>query len=274
MDLRTALASKLSAEELGSLRASFDVIGSIAIIEILPELIKKEKVIAETLLSLHKNITTVVKKVGIHKGELRLQKVKILAGARTKETEHKENGIRLLLNVEKVYFSPRLSSERKRIAEMVKPGESVLVMFSGCAPYPCVISKNSPAKDIVGIELNKEGHRYGIKNLALNKIKNAELYCGDVRKVVPKLKRKFNRVLMPLPRSAEDFLDIALKATKKGAIVHFYDFIPESEIPEASFNKVRLACAAERKKCKILGLTRCGQYSPHKYRVCVDFSVQ
>jgi hypothetical protein len=36
-----------------------------------------------------------------------------------------------------------LSTERKRISELVKPGEKVLVMFSGAAPYVCVIAKKT-----------------------------------------------------------------------------------------------------------------------------------
>ena len=273
MRLREVLAKKLSIAEMEMLKTAYDTVGSIAIIEIPPELVKKEKIIAETLMSLQKNVKTVVKKVGIHSGEFRLQKVKIVAGQRTKETEHKENNVRLLLHVEKVYFSPRLSTERKRIMEIVQPGEDILVMFSGCAPYPCVLGKNTAAKSIIGVEINPVGHAYGLKNIVLNKLKNVELHCGDVRNIVPQLKKKFDRVLMPLPRSAEDFLDIALGAVKKGGVVHFYDFLHESEIPYFSEKKIKAACKKSKKKCKILKWTKCGQYSPNKYRICVDFRV-
>ena len=271
MRLREALAHKLSKAELGFLKAAFDTVGSIAIIEIPPEIRKREKLIAETLLGLQKNIKTVVKKVGIHSGEFRLQKVRIIAGERTKETEHKEHNVHLLLHIEKVYFSPRLSTERGRILELVKPGESVLVMFSGCAPYPCVIAKNTQAKEVYGVEINPAGHEYGLKNVALNKLRNVKLFLGDVRKVVPRLHKKFDRVLMPLPRSAETFLDIALGAVKKGGVVHFYDFLHESEMPDAALQKIRKACDSSRRRCTIIKWTKCGQYSPGRFRICVDF---
>ena len=48
MKLREALKGKLTKKEVAHLRAAFDIIGSIAIIEIPDELIKKEKIIAET----------------------------------------------------------------------------------------------------------------------------------------------------------------------------------------------------------------------------------
>lgn len=271
MDLREYLKKDLTEKELVLLKASFDVIGSIAIIEIPKELERKEKKIADALMAIQRNVKTVAKKIGIHKGAFRTQKLKIIAGEKTKETEAKENNVRLRLDVEKVYFSPRLSTERQRISEMIKKGESVLVMFSGCSPYVCVIAKNSPAKEVYGIEINPLGHKYGLENIRINKITNAMLFQGDVKKVVPKLKKKFDRILMPLPRSAEDFLETAFKASKKGTIIHFYDFEKEEDLPQKAFEKVEKACRKARKKYKILAWRKCGQYGPGKFRVVVDF---
>lgn len=270
--LKEALREKLTEEQMQKAPTSFDTVGSIAILEIPEGLEKQEKIIAETLLSLHKNIKTVAKKVGIHKGVFRTQKLKVLAGENTKETEYKENNARLRLNVEKVYFSPRLSTERKRVADQVKEGEKVLVMFSGCAPYVAVISKNTKAKEVVGIEINPTAHRYAEENAKLNKLKNARLYLGDVRKALPKLKEKFDRIAMPLPKGAEDFLGVALKAAKKGATIHFYDFLHEDSFRLAE-EKIMAACRKAKKGCRILRNVKCGQFGPRIYRICVDFRV-
>jgi len=183
--LREALKRYLSDEELNNLKTAFDTVGTIAIIEIDESLVDKEQVIANTLLKINKSLKTVVKKVGIHEGEFRTQKLQHLAGEETLETIHKELNISLKLNVDKVYFSPRLSTERKRIAEQVQKGEDILVMFSGCAPYPCTLSKNTEAEFIYGIEINPEGHKYGLENLKLNKLHNVILLNGDVKKIVP-----------------------------------------------------------------------------------------
>lgn len=273
MRLRDFLKDRLDEKELSILKTAYDIVGAIAIIEIPSELVKKEKIIAEAVLKLNKQIKTVVKKAGIHKGEFRLQKVKIIAGEKTKEAEYHENNIRLKLDVEKVYFSPRLSTERKRIAELVKKGESVLVMFSGCGPYVCVIAKNTKAKEVYGVEINPVAHKYAEQNLRMNKITNASLFLGDVKNVVPKLKKKFDRIAMPLPRSAEDFLDVALKAIKKGGTIHFYDFENEKDMPKKSFEKIGKACKKAKKKFRILSWRKCGQYGPRKWRLVVDFEV-
>lgn len=268
--LKEALKNKLTKKELEHLKTSFDIIGDIAIIEIPDKLVKKEKAVAEALLALHKNIHTVCKKAGIHKGVFRTQKLKILAGKKTKETIYRENNVRIKLNVEKVYFSPRLSTERKRIAEQVRKGEDVLVMFSGVAPYPSVISKNTEAKAIYGVEINRTAHNYALENIALNKTNNIKLFLGDVKDIVPKLNKKFDRIVMPLPKGAENFLSTALSAAKKGAITHFYDFLHEDEFRKAE-EKIKNACKKAKRKCKILKITKCGQFSPRKFRVCVDF---
>ncbi|MCX8147126.1 MAG: 50S ribosomal protein L11 methyltransferase, partial [Candidatus Woesearchaeota archaeon] len=232
MKLKELLKEKLTEKEISLLRASYDTVGSIAIMEIPKELEKKEKIIANAIMQLNKNIKTVAKKSGVHEGKLRTRKVKIIAGEKTKETEYKENGVRLKFDIEKVYFSPRLSTERKRIAGLVKRGESVLVMFSGCGPYICVIAKNSKAKEVYGVEINPIGHKYAEENVRINKISNAKLFLGDVREIVPRLSKKFDRIVMPLPRGAENFLDVALNAIKKNGTIHFYDFEEEKDIPE------------------------------------------
>jgi len=272
--LREVLVEKLTKKQQEFLITAFDVVGDIAIIEIKDELVKKQRVIADVVLKLNNHIKVVCKKVGAHHGKYRRQKLEVIAGEKRKITEYKENGVRLRLNVETCYFSPRLSTERKRIFELVKKRERVLVMFSGVAPYPVVIAKNTEAGKIVGIEHNKEAHRFAIENIGLNKIENVELFHGDVNDIIPdKFKRHyFDRILMPLPKGAEDFLDIALKVAKKGSIIHFYDFLHEDQFDLAK-EKIEEACKTAGKKHKVLRVVKCGQYSPRVYRICVDFKV-
>lgn len=272
-DIRKILKNHLTSEELSKLKTAMDIIGNISIIEVDDSLSSKEKIIAEIILKSNPHIKTVLKKEGIHEGELRTQKYKFLSGINTKETTHIENGIRLKLNVEKVYYSPRSSFERKRIFDQVKPDEDILVMFSGCGPFPLTISKNSSAKHIVGVELNKLGHKYAEENKTLNKIKNIDFFCGDVRKIVPSLNQTFDRIIMPLPKTADEFLDLALQVSKKGTIIHLYDFLQEPEfktIPEQILEK---ATKNTNFKFKILRTVKCGHHAPFTYRVCSDIKI-
>ena len=271
--LKQALQDKLTKKEKEFLVTSFDVIGDIAVIQMPKELEKKENLIAKTLLKLHKNLKVVAKEIGMHKGIYRLQKIKILAGEKRKETEYKESGVRMRLNVEKTYFSPRFGTERLRIAKQVKKGEDVLVMFSGISPFPLVIAKNAKPQIVHGVEINPSAHKYAVENVKLNKMEDKiKLFKGDVRLVIPRINKNFDRIAMPLPKSGENFLDVALKSVKKNGIIHFYDFLHESEFDKAK-EKVKNACKIAGKKCRILRLVKCGQQSPRVFRICVDVKV-
>ena len=273
-NLKFYLKNKLSEKDLQLVPTSFDIVGDIMIFSDFPnELIKKEKLIGNTILQNYHHIKIVLKKTKKYSGKFRTPKLKAIAGEKKKETIHKENNVFIKLDVEKVYFSPRMSNERKRIADLIKPNESVLIMFSGSGVYPLVIAKNSKAKEVYGIEINPTAHKYALENIKKNKLNDKiKLFLGDVRKIMPKLNKRFNRILMPLPKGGEGFLDMALKYIKNKGTIHFYDFLHEDEFYEAE-EKIKKACEKLRKKYKILRIARCGQYSPGFYRICADFEV-
>ncbi len=267
------MEGSLTEAESRMLRRAFDVVGDIAIVEVPRGLWKKQKLIANAVLSQHKNIRAVYKELGGRKGKLRLQKLQWLAGEKRKETVAAENGVRLKLDVEKVYFSPRMSSERKRIYQQVKKGEIVLVMFSGAGPYIVEIAKLTSAKAVYGVEVNRVAHKYAVENAKLNKVEaKTKLFCGDVAKILPRLKIKFDRIVMPLPKGAGAYLDLAFAHIKRNGTIHFYDFLPEGSIPEEAIKKIK--AAAKGKKVKIIGVVKCGQLAPRAYRVCVDFKIE
>ena len=303
LNLHDTLKNKISKKSLLLLPRSFDVIGSIAIIDIPKELKKKEKLIGETLISLNKNIQTVLQKAGRIKGRLRTRKLKWIAGLNTKETIHKESGCLFKLDVEKCYFSPRLSNDRIDIAKQVKPGEKVLVMFSGIAPYAIVIAKNTKAKEVYAIELNRIANKYARENVKINKLNNVQIIQGDVKKIIPYLAKKkikfdmseingkisehaqkqravFDRIIMARPQLKDDFLESALKVAKKSTIIHFYDFLREDEMPLAAFAKIDRAIksASKQKNSKIhnyrlIRWKKALEIGPRKWRIRVDFYV-
>jgi tRNA (guanine37-N1)-methyltransferase len=270
--LKDALIGKLTAGQLKLVPSAFDIVGDLAIFAEFSDTLKsKEKLIGETLLRLNSQLRVVLKKTGKYGGKYRTPKLKIIAGERRKETMLVENGCRFRLHAENVYYSVRSGTERKRVFSLVGPGERVLVMFSGIGAYPITIAKHSRAKEIVGVEINPVAHAYGLENVALNKIDNVALIEGDVLKILPKLKGKFDRILMPLPRDAEKFLDVALSVAKKGTVIHLYSFGPESG--EDAKAAAREACMGHRKKSRILRVVKCGSFGPGISRICVDFRI-
>lgn len=271
LSLEDLLKDELTRKELSLIPRSQEIVGKIMILEVPQELEKKEKRIAQAYLKTNKQIETVVKKDQIHSGTYRLRKVKILAGKRTKETLHHENGVELKIDLENTYFSARSANERLRIAKQVRKGESVLVMFSGAAPYPLVIAKNSKAKEIVGIEINSMAHRLAVDNTEMNRMfGRVKIFNDDVNLLLPKMRKKFDRIVMPLPKTGELFLPLALKRSKPGTLIHLYAFLEEKEIP-AEAKKIKQI--AEPFKINILRHVKCGQFSPYVFRVCFDIKI-
>jgi tRNA (guanine37-N1)-methyltransferase len=253
---------------------AYDIFGNIALVKFQRGTGANEKRrFAQRIISGNKAIKTVLEKSGKFKGRLRKQETKWIAGEKTKEVLYHENGCVFRFNIDKTYFSPRLSNERKEIAGKIKKGSEVLVMFAGVGPYPIVIAKNSDAKIIYSNEINKEANKYAQMNIEMNKMKNrVVLYEGDIKKVVPKTKQKYDYIVMPRPQLRESFLKEAFYLSKKGTIIFYYDFCKEDE-KQKIIDKIQNEAKQSRKKIKILRIKNAGEIAPYKMRVRVDFKV-
>lgn len=270
--LKEALKKFMTEEELKKAVTSFDIIGDIAIIEIPEELERMEKEIGKALLEVHKNVKTVCKRAGIHKGIFRIRAVEVIAGEKRTETVHTESGVKMKLDVNKVYFSPRLSYERERIAEQVKKGEKICVFFAGVGPYALVIAKKNPNVKIDAIELNPDAFHYLEENIRINRMQSIiRPIFGDVRRVTPDV--KYDRILMPLPKGGEAFLDTALEHAGKSCMIHFYSFGPADDSFSEALGKVREAVSRFGRGEKIVVKREIRAYSPGISQIVIDFFV-
>jgi len=256
---------------------AYSVLGSVAIVNFPRGTAKKEKKkFALDLLKKNKAVKTVLSKSHIFSGRLRTMKTKYLAGEKTKEVVYRENGCVFRFNVDKTYFSPRLSNERKEMLSKVKKGDEVFVMFAGVAPFSIVIAKNTKASKVYSNELNKRANKYAEMNIELNKVKDKVILVnGDVRKVAKKLakeKRKFNIILMPRPQLKNSFLKEAFMLSKKGTKIYYYDFCKVDEV-DSKVEMVKSEASKFGKKIKILKIKPAGEIAPYKIRVRVDFEV-
>lgn len=269
--LKKELEGKLRPEEIEKLNRSFDQVGDVAVLEIPEELSKKEKVIARAVLKMAPHIKTVLKKAGPRAGKLRLRKMKVLLGKET-ETIHREHGCRFLVDPTRAYFSPRESTERLRVASKVKPGERVLVMFSGINPFGIVAAKAQPDCTVVGVELNKDAVRYADENVKLNQLKyRVENILGDVREVCPGL-GKFDRIIMNLPESAWEYLDTALRCSGKGTVIHLYGISGEGfrDLEERALDMARKS----GKKVEVLEKRKVLPFGVRLWKACLDLRVK
>ena len=274
MSIKEELKGKVSEEELKKVTRSFEIIGDVVLINLPDEVLHLKDLIVQAILKRHKHVKTILRKVGEVEGIYRVAKYEVLYGGET-ETIVKEHGCRFLVDPTKVYYSVKLSGERERIAKLVKPGERVLVMFAGVGPYAIVIAKLAKPKEVIGVEINPKAVEYFRKNVVLNKVQDiVKIYEGDVRDVVPKLEGKFDRILMPAPYSAEDFVYLLKDKVKIGTYVHYYTFAGEEEEDDILPRKVENLFKRYGMIIKIEKIKACGSYAPRVYRYVVDLKIK
>ena len=275
-----AKSRALSKKELVLLPRAFDIIGDIALLEIPDELLKKSKKIGEALLKFYPNVKVVARKTSAVKGELRTRSVEVVAGENRTVTEYKENGIRLKVDVENVYFSPRLANERLRLARLVKPGENVLVLFAGVGPFSILIAKMQPTTHVVSVELNPAATPLVLENIRLNKVAGrVEAIEGDAAAVLQeaRFQKWADRIVMVLPERAHEFLEGALKAAKSGCTIHLYAFgsvKAGADTYGPSLRAIEEACEKAGRKFEVLYKGECGTYAPRIARLILDFRVR
>ena len=232
--LKSILEGVLNDEEIKSLYSSFDIIGNIAIIKIPDQLLAKKHVIGNAILSNIKHVRTVYMQTSAVKDRYRIRNLECIAGIDDPITMYKEHGCLFKVNVKTSYFSPRLSTERLRIAEQVKDGETIVNMFAGVGTFSIIIAKMKRCK-VYSIDINPEAHRYALENIRLNKVQDRVIaLLGDARDIIrDRLANVADRVLMPLPEEAREFIDDALLALKDEGVIHYFTHIHAKDKPNA-----------------------------------------
>jgi tRNA (guanine37-N1)-methyltransferase len=178
-------------------------------------------------MAIHRNIKTVLTPVTRITGDFRVREVRLLAGENRTATSHRESGCIFRLDVEKCYFSPRLSYEHLRIAKLVVSGETVVNMFAGVGCFSIVIAKTQGKTRVYSIDVNPNAVQYMKENVEINQVSASVVpMLGDSKEIIQtQLQGVADRVLMPLPEKALEYLPYALSTLKKtGGYIHFYDF--------------------------------------------------
>ena len=244
---------------------SFDIVGDIAIVE--------DKKLLKEVLETHKHVKAVLLKDSSREGEFRNRKFRLLYGKRT-ETVHIEHGCRYFLDVTKAYFSTRESTERQRVAGLVKPGERVCILFGGIGPYAIQIAKRVPTAIAYTVEVNPDASKYAEKSIGMNKLSGRVVpVCTDVAKLGPEWDGQFDRVAMPLPKEGHKFLGKALGLLKKGGVVHFYFVAPRKDLFSAAEGLLETEAKKLGRKVKVLGKKKVLAYAPGIWKACIDAQV-
>jgi len=266
-DFEEVKIDRSPAEILG-FSPAYEHIGDIAIIDRQQEQAQR---VAQVLLKQNR-IKTVLQAETSVTGEYRTRSLSILAGERRTETLYRENECRYLLDLSKVYFTPRLSTERARIADMIHDGDTVVDMFAGVGPFSILIAKRSPGAHVIAIDKNPDAIRYLKENVKLNRVKNVKIIDGDARDAVKEISGA-DHVIMNLPHSAIMFLDAAFGILKPGGIIHFYAIAHENDLFESILKRIEDKAGLSGLHIVPLDKRIVRPYAPYQFNICIDFQV-
>jgi len=272
--LKKALESILSEQESQELISSFDQIGDIIIVRIPDSLLSKKKIIGETLLKQVKIAKSVFYQASAVEGDFRTRNLEILAGDNKTETEYKEFGCKFTVDVENAFFSPRLSTERERIANLVQNGETVVNMFAGVGMFSVMIAKKKKCT-VYSIDINPIASKLCEKNIKSNKlVGNIVSINGDALQIIQEqLQNKSDRTLMLLPERSDEFLESAINATKDGGIIHYYSHIHADKKSNAGKLSEEHYLQVSPVKSEILGSKIVRAVGPRYYQTVVDVKI-
>lgn len=265
--LKDYLKGKIDDSKIDEIKGSFDIIGKIVILEIPEDLEEYKYLIGDAALKFTKRKAIYRKKSEI-RGIIRTRELEHIAGEDVSETIHQEFGCRLMLDVKKVYFSPRLATERKRVADSVKDGEIIVDMFAGIAPFPILIARNHNVK-IYSIDINPDAYYYAKRNISLNNVEDKVIpVLGDVGEFLKDKNIEADRIIMNLPGSACKFIDLAIDTVKEGGVIHYYEFSHDFQKPIQ-----RLKEAAYPRKIEVIAKRKVRSKSPGVWHIGIDVRI-
>lgn len=273
--LKKALEGVLTEQEAAELYSAFDQIGDILVIRIPDSLLSKKKIIGETLLENVHPARSVFYQASDVEGDFRTRNLEIIAGEDNTETEYKEFGCRFKVDVEKAFFSPRLSTERNRIADLVQDGEVIINMFGGVGMFSIVAAKKKKCT-VYNIDLNPYAAKLCEQNVKLNKKLAGTVISiqGDAAQVVKEqLQDSGDRTLMLLPERSDEFLDSAISATKSGGIIHYYSHQHADKRQDSVELSKQHYLQVTPVKSEILGGRMVRAVGPHYYQTVVDVRI-
>ena len=272
--LKKALENVLSEKESEDLFSAFDQIGDIIIVRIPDSLLLKKKIIGETLLEQVKTAKSVFYQSSSVEGDFRTRDLEILAGVDKTETEYKEFGCRFIVDVEKAFFSPRLSTERDRIADLVQDEEIVINMFGGVGMFSIIAAKRKTCT-VYNIDINPIAAKLCEKNIKLNKLVGKVVSIhGDATKIIEEqFCDQGDRVLMLLPERSDEFLNSAILATKSNGIIHYYSHIHADKKSQAAKLSEKYYLDTTTIKSKILNSKIVRAVGPRYYQTVVDVRI-
>jgi tRNA (guanine37-N1)-methyltransferase len=280
---RTAATSLRDLDQIppalrSELPRSFDIIGEIAVVEIPQTLTTFSAQIGDGIIEMNPHVRLVIQKSSDVTGTFRTRKYEVVSGRGSTETIYHEFACNYNLDVAAVYFNPRLSHERMRIARQVRRDEVVVDMFAGVGPYSILIAKTQPTSIVYSIDINPTAIRYLKENAFTNRVADRVVPLqGDAGKLSAKeLRNVADRVIMNLPSDAGSYISAATRILKtEGGRIHFYQFAQRETSIDSIKDSFRTSVEAQGRA--IESFEYCDaikEVSPSRTQIAIDAAIR
>ncbi len=247
---------------------TYERLGDLALLE---EEGERAERAAEAIVESDVPVERVLNRASEVRGQERVREWDLLAGADA-ETVHREYGHEFLLDPRVVFFSPRLATERHRVAEQVREGERVVDMFAGVGPF--AVPMAARGAEVLAVDVNPDAVAYLRGNARRNDVAARVIAReGDVRETAGEYEGWADRLVMNLPHSADEFLATALRLAGDEAVLHYYDIQPDEDPFGPGERAVREA-AGEGYDVTVETRRVVRSYAPHEQNVALDLRLR
>jgi len=292
------LLRRLLPESIIEIPSSFELVGTIAHLNLKQECHPYKYWIGQILLDRNSSIKTVVNKVGTIDTVYRTFSMEILAGNSDDNwscTTVHEHGHSFQLDYQHVYWNSRLSGEHKRLVDLIvkeqeeTENRSLVVadLMAGVGPFAVPLTtqrgrssndnNNSHGVIVYANDLNPVSFKYLQINAKANKCRNLHCYNIDARAFLHQLQSTttvIDHVIMNLPASAPEFLDAfrGWSLQNKLPTIHVHCFAPKkSDAGHAeTIRRCEQALGCEIRD-PIIHIVR--NVSPSNNMLCVSFQL-
>lgn len=271
-----AINDRVPPHVLAALPRSYDVVGDIAILEVPETLLEYRHIVGESMMRANPHAKTVMAKAGPVSDKFRVRKFIVIAGRPSTVTEHSEHGRVFRLDLSRVYFSPRLSHERQRVASSVKEGEVIVDMFAGVGPFSIVAAGVKNVRKAYGIDLNPDAAAFMLQNVILNNLRGkVTVVLSDATATSKIFSTLADRVIMNLPADSARFIPEACRFLRaEGGTIHFYKFVSEETPRESILESIQKEIERSGRKVVSIDIARdVKAVAPREFQLAIDIRV-